>query len=150
MARWHDPGPWYGRFRDRLRFEGEARRGIASLRSYKRPNGRGWLYEFAAEPNGCPPRRVRVEFRLADGALYPRVFVDGPTHSPHRYHADDGRLCMWYPKDPVDSRWVFNDGLLALIGQVQVHLIKEHLWRDLGEWPGAEAPHATPTERKAA
>jgi len=57
---------------------------------------------------------------------------------------------MWYPKDPVSHRWIFKDGLLALIGQVQVHLIKEHLWRELGEWPGAEAPHEDPTERKAA
>ena len=57
---------------------------------------------------------------------------------------------MWYPKDPVRHRWIFKDGLLALIGQIHLHLIKEHLWRELGEWPGDEAPHEVPTERKAA
>jgi len=150
MARWDDPGPWYGRFCDRLRFEGAARRGIDSLRSYQRPGGRGWFYEFNAEPDGYPTRKVRIEFLLADGAQYPRVYVDGPTHSPHRYHADDGRLCMWYPLDPASNRWSFKDGLLALIGQIHVHLIKEQLWRELGEWPGVEAPHTDPTERKAA
>ncbi len=150
MARWDSPGPWYGRFRDRLRFEGAATRGLQSLRSYQRPSGRGWVYELAVESQGCPSREVRIEFRLADGGQYPRVFVDGPSHSPHRYHADDGRLCMWYPRDPASQRWIFKDGLLALIGQIHVHLIKEHLWRELGEWPGDEAPHDGPAERKAA
>lgn len=149
-ARWRDPGPWYGRMRDRLDFEGAARRGIAGLRSYQRPGGRGWCYRLGVEPVYCPPREVLIEFRLDDGGRYPRVFVDGPSHSPHRYHADGGHLCMWYPSDPPDRRWIFDDGLLALIGQIQVHLIKEHLWRELGEWPGDEAPHEELVEEKAA
>jgi len=149
MARWDSPGPWYGRFSDRLQFEGAARRGLASLRSHQRPGGRGWFYEVSIEPEGCPRRQVRIEFRLADGGQYPRVFVDGPEHSPHRYHADGGHLCMWYPQDPASQRWIFKDGLLSLVGQIHVHLIKEHLWRELGEWPGDEVPHEVPIERKA-
>lgn len=91
-----------------------------------------------------------VEFRLSDGTRYPRVFVDGPEQSPHRFFADDGHLCMWYPNDPTARRWIFGDGLLSLIGQVHVHLIKEHLWREVGEWPGEEAPHGDLPELKAA
>ena len=49
---------------------------------------------------------------------------------------------MWYPRDPCKRRWVFDDGLLALLGHVNVHLVKEHLWRTTGRWPGDEAPHA--------
>lgn len=150
MARWHDPGPWYGRFLDRLRFEGPARRGTEPLRSFMRAVGRGWCYRLTVEPDGCPAREVLIEFRLSDGATLPRVFVDGPAQSPHRYHADDGRLCMWYPTDPISRRWVFEDGLLALLGQIHVHLIKEHLWRELGEWLGDEAPHDDSSEQKAA
>ena len=48
---------------------------------------------------------------------------------------------MWYPKDPVDSRWVFVDGLLALIGLVMAHLFREAWWRETGEWVGEEVPH---------
>ena len=67
--------------------------------------------------------------------------MDGPTESPHRYQ--DGTLCMWYPQDPKERRWTFSDGLLHLIGLIQVHLIREHLWRETGDWPGDEAPHPT-------
>ncbi len=150
MIHWDDPGPWYGRFHDRVQFEGAARSGIDSLWSYQRPAGRGWIYEVSIAPEGCPRREVRIDFLLDGGARLARVFVDGPARSPHRYHDDDGRLCMWYPHDPVAQRWIFEDGLLALIGQIHVHIIKENIWRELGEWPGAEAPHADPTERKAA
>jgi len=93
---------------------------------------------------------VRIEFRLEDGGRYPRVTVDGPSDSPHRYHADGGHLCMWYPKDPASRRWCFDDGLLALIGHIQIHLIKEHLWREVGDWPGEEAPHHPVLEERAA
>lgn len=49
---------------------------------------------------------------------------------------------MWYPRDPLERRWVFEDGLLALLGQIAAHLVKEHLWRETGRWPGDEVPHA--------
>lgn len=82
---------------------------------------------------------MRIEFRSTASRI-PRVYVDGPADSPHRY--DDGSLCMWYPRDPLERRWVFDDGLLALLGQIAAHLVKEHLWRETRRWPGDEVPHA--------
>lgn len=75
-----------------------------------------------------------------DGSRSPRVTVDGPTDSPHRYGGEE--LCMWHPADPAEQRWVFGDGLLQLIGIVARHLFREAWWRETGEWPGPEAPHA--------
>ena len=140
MPRRGNPGPWYGRFRDRLRFEGPARTNVPGLRSRPRPRGRGWQYLLSVDPPGCPATRVRIDFAL-DGPHMPCVTVDGLTESPHRY--SDGTLCMWYPHDPRERRWIFSDGLLHLIGLIQVHLIREHLWRETGDWPGDEAPHPT-------
>ena len=48
---------------------------------------------------------------------------------------------MWYPHDPIDRRWVFEDGLLDLIGLVIAHLFWEAWWRETGEWLGEEVPH---------
>ena len=143
MPRRYNPGPWYGRFRDRLHFEGPARTNIPELRSRPRRRGRGWQYVLSIDPPGCPTTRVWINFALASPHV-PLVTVDGPTESPHRY--DDGTLCMWYPYDPQERRWIFADGLLHLLGLIQVHLIREHLWRQTGRWYGDEAPH--PTEDK--
>ena len=140
MFRQNYPGPWYGRFVDRLRFEGPARCNVPGLRSKPRPQGRGWWYTLTVKPPGCPTTRVRIEFRLPFSHA-PQVVVDNPTDSPHRY--SDGTLCMWYPHDPEKRRWTFADGLLQLIGLIQVHLIREHIWRETGDWPGEEAPHST-------
>lgn len=74
----------------------------------------------------------------------PRIYVDGPTESPHRY--GERELCIWYPRDPPERRWVFEDGLLVLINLIQAHLFREAWWREKGEWLGPEAPHAVPKE----
>lgn len=74
-----------------------------------------------------------------DYARHPVVTADGPTDSPHRY--DEHRLCMWLPGDPTEQRWVFEDGLLALLGMASAHLFREAWWRETGEWLGPEAPH---------
>ena len=144
MSRRYYPGPWYGRFRDRLRFEGSARANVPGLRSRPRPLGRGWQYQLSVDPPGCSTTMVQIEFALPWSRV-PRVTVDGPTESPHRY--DDGTLCMWYPLDPPKQRWVFSDGLLHLIGLIQVHLIREQLWRQSGCWYGDEAPHSTEVKK---
>lgn len=81
-----------------------------------------------------------VEIRFSDWSRRPEVFVDGPDESPHRY--SDGSLCMWYPDDAPERRWVFADGLLALLNLIQAHLFREAWWRETGEWLGPEAPHA--------
>lgn len=85
-----------------------------------------------------------VEIRFSDRSRTPDVFVDGPTESPHRYK--DGGLCMWYPWDRSEQRWVFSDGLLALLNYIQAHLFREAWWREMGEWLGPEAPHGPTKE----
>lgn len=97
-----------------------------------------YTYELSVEVPGYEPRCVRIEFP-ASNPLAPRVFTDGPTDSPHRYGGR--RLCIWYPTDGDDQRWIPEDGLLALIGMTTTHLFKEAYWRETGEWLGEEAPH---------
>ena len=94
------------------------------------------------------PRRVQILFRK-DSPKTPRVTVDGPVESKHRFPS--GELCMWYPDDPVENRWVFEDDLIALLGQIARHLFREAWWRETGEWPGPEVEHSNispaPTEQ---
>lgn len=137
MSRYAD-GPWYGRFRDRLRFERGARVRFPGLVSRRRISGAGWEYRLSVTPPGSTPRQLLLEFPLRH-ARTPVVTTDGPQDSPHRY--EDGSLCIWHPRDPRELRWSFDDGLVALIGHAMVHLAKEELWRAWGEWPGDEAPH---------
>lgn len=82
----------------------------------------------------------QVEILFAYGTRNgPRVTVDGPSESPHRY--PEGELCMWYPKDPRQTRWVWEDGLLALLIHVQLHLFREAYWRENDFWPGPQFDH---------
>jgi hypothetical protein len=84
-----------------------------------------------------------VEIRFEKWSKIPLVRVDGPG-SPHRY--PDGTLCMWYPPDPSEEKWVFEDGLLALLNHVQAHLFREAWFREHGVWLGPQAPHGPPKE----
>lgn len=61
----------------------------------------------------------------------------------HRYHnfgAATG-LCLWYPNDPPELRWTWDDGLEEYVRIVSRHLIYEEYWRRTGEWPVEDAPH---------
>jgi hypothetical protein len=83
-----------------------------------------------------------------------RVYADGPAESPHRYapHPKDPQrrtsLCIRYPADPPELRWVPADGLLTLIELTRVHLFKEAYYRETGEWLGAEVSHGQPLRSK--
>lgn len=81
---------------------------------------------------------IAICFSLPDGDT-PCVFTPPPHRSPHRNA--DGSLCLWYPFDPREQRWEFEDGLLELLIIVAAHLFREEWWRRTGEWPGPEAPH---------
>lgn len=131
-------GPWYGDEHKRLLFEHGARRHVQG--SFQ---GGGRQYTGTLPVPGYESRRVTIKFRK--GSTIPHVTVDGPTDSPHRY--GDGSLCVWYPHDPVDQRWVFYDGLDALLGLIALHLFSEAWWREYGEWLGPEAPHAPPSSK---
>lgn len=97
-------------------------------------------------------RHVRIVFD-DDHPETPKVFVIGDERRrrwPHRYH--DGSLCMWFPRDPPDQRWLLQDGLMSLIGYIEAHLFREVWWLENDEWLGPEAGHTplTPTRRSRA
>jgi len=134
-------GPWYGEFRERLLFEADARSMIPDLRNgfAKQVQGAGYRLYFTVEVPHYGRRKVEVHFpKIAP--RWARVFVDGRKDSPHRYRG--GSLCMWEPEDPPQQRWVFEDGLAALVAHITIHLFKEGWWRETGEWLGAEVLHA--------
>lgn len=109
----------------------------------RRRDGRSWVHVYSttvAVP-GYADRVVTIEVSRLDPD-HPRVFADGPTDSPHRYpERGRRRLCLWYPPDPPEQRWLPDDGLLALFGMAAQHLFQEAWWREHGQWLGVEAPH---------
>jgi hypothetical protein len=146
------PGGWYDDFRYRLRFERAARTAFPSMSVSRTGKGRKtgsvvYLLHVPV-PEFNERRLVRIALWNGRRATVQSVTADGPTKSPHRY--SDGTLCMWYPKDGPDQRWVSDDGLLRLIRCAQVHLFKEAYWRRYGEWPGPEAPHESDDVKQAA
>lgn len=65
--------------------------------------------------------------------------------SKHRMPEDDA-LCLWFPWDPPERRWISTDGLVVLLDLVTDHLLCEDHWRatggaDGGIWPSNEAEH---------
>ena len=89
-------------------------------------------------------RRIRILF--SGRSQVPRVIASGPEESPHRY--SDGSLCMWYPDDPMERRWVLDDGLLILIGLAMAHLFREAWWRETGQWAGEEVAHGSEAKER--
>lgn len=142
MAGKRGGGPWYGNFKERHRFEGEALRIHDDLRASQEHNRKlaGRVYRVTVDVPQYGKRTVEIRFP-AHHARHPTIFVDGPTESPHRF--GDNSLCIWWNRDEPEQRWVFEDGLAELIGHVIVHLFKEAWWRETGEWLGEEAPHAS-------
>jgi hypothetical protein len=50
-------------------------------------------------------------------------------------------LCLWYPDDPFELRWMPHQPIEHLLGIVHRHLQAEEYFRRTGRWPVAEAPH---------
>jgi hypothetical protein len=138
-------GPWYGEFRERLRQEQELRRFYPDVRGrvVHQVAYAGYSLTMTVPVPDFGTRRVEVRFP-AQSPRSPRVFVDGPDDSPHRYAGD--ALCIWHPDDPVEQRWVFSDGLLRLVGHVIAHLFREEWWRLTDEWLGPQVRHGQPLE----
>lgn len=105
-------------------------------------------YRVVIFPERFQPRCVEITIPHRGD---PIICVDGPSEGlPHRYHSANSAsapLCMWHPNDPQHARWTRNDGLLALLGLIRTHLIREGFYlEDLrltghAEWLGPEAPH---------
>jgi hypothetical protein len=144
MTPWKQPwrygGPWYGNDVQRARFERGAQRHFPTLKGVTRKRGpkAGRIYTVTIAIPDYEPRRVEILFPKRVPSL-PKITTDGPTDSPHRY--DKQELCIWYPDDPEEHRWVFEDGLLVLLGLIAVHLFREAWWCETGEWLGPEAGH---------
>jgi hypothetical protein len=138
-------GPWYGDERERLRYEGVARRHLPTLRGRTIRSGKksGRVYSVHLEIPYYEARTVEVLFQR-NATRYPIVTADDDGPSPHRY--DSHRLCLWTPRDPPEQTWLFDDGLLALLGLVTTHLFREGWWRETGEWLGPESPHGSPKD----
>lgn len=81
------------------------------------------LRSFDDEPPGMPTVRRKP----------------GAWLSPHRHPG--GALCLWYPRDPPERRWLPHNGLLVLIDMVEAHLFAERYHWLHDRWPLEEAPH---------
>lgn len=138
--------PWFCSTVARTAFERAARAQHAFFTSTLKQATGGWMYTLGlviAIPT-LGRRNVRIVF-TSQSSEDPAVFVSDGASSPHRYQ--DSSLCMWHPDDPVEQRWTHADGLPALLGLVQAHLLREAWWRETREWPGPEAPHAMAEEK---
>lgn len=102
------------------------------------------------EDVGAPQVRVRFE---RHAPLEPIVIAAPwsqldprwhPADLPHRY--PDRRLCLWFPLDPREERWAWDDGLTELLAHTAAHLMRERLWLRTGIWNGPERPHGTPED----
>ena len=137
------PQPWYTDIRARLRFEREARARYPDLTcAGGRGRGARITYGITVMIPEYGERRVCISLINGFEPFGAEIRADGPSDSPHRFA--DGCLCIWYPSDPDDRKWVGGDGLAELIAHVRIHLFKEAYWRETGEWLGPEAPHEIP------
>lgn len=132
-------GPWYGDERALVLFERGVRKAYPGFNARRQIRSEGLVYQGRIPVTGYPSRNVEVVFPKGRTPESVRVSADGPTESPHRF--SDGTLCIWYPLDRPDRRWVRTDGLVALLDLVSLHLFKEAYWRDTDRWLGEEAPH---------
>lgn len=155
MARRAKRTPWYHDFRKRLRFEAGVRKEFAEIRDRK--IGKGWKAEIVYDLTVDVPEykeRRKVTIRLTNFAdpTLKSVTVDGSTESPHRRGKTD--LCLWRRDAPPERQWTSDEGLLALIQYVRIHLFREAYWRetggyDGGVWAGDEAPHGDAKDEAA-
>ena len=129
-------GPWFSRFGEVIRFERGARTVYPGLKVRQRL-GSNRIYEINMPVPHYDARLVEIRFPAASPHV-PRVTVDGPE--PHHNYGKNA-LCMWCPSDPRCERWVFEDGLLQLLGLTQRHLFMEAWYLEHEEWLGPEAPH---------
>lgn len=138
-----DRRPWYDKPVERLNFEKGVRNQYPELRCIKTKGA--YEYRLLLPIPEYEERAVKIRFE--GHSDIPTVFSDGPGDSPHRY--SDKSLCMWYPQDPDERKWVFGDGLLMLILMTTIHLFREAWWRETGEWVGEEVPHGSESKDPA-
>ena len=106
-------------------------------------------YELELDLEVYEARRITIVFKADGPASCVEVFADGPTESPHRY--GEKKLCMWYPKDPPELRWLPEHRLASLIEMARLHIFREEYWRRTGGWNGGEwlGPEIHPGEEES-
>lgn len=86
-----------------------------------------------AVASGGPPEAIPVDERAR------RWFHRNPGPDGS---IDAGALCLWFPRDPRELRWQWDDGLIEFILITHRHLAaEEYARRHAGEWPVEAAPH---------
>ena len=80
---------------------------------------------------------------LSNGQIYSIPKSGKGRRWKHRYYLYNVpmHLCLWYPHDPTELRWLWKDGLKEYVRIVARHLICEEYWRRTGQWPLEDAPH---------
>jgi hypothetical protein len=142
-------GGWFDDFRQRIQFEHQARQAYDGLTGSKVGGSpQDVIYRVAVDVPHYDECQVEIRFYNGSRPSTPRITVDGPEESPHRYRG--GTLCIWEPKDDRSQRWVERDGLLALIESIRQHLFREAWWREYGEWLGPEVIHLPGHVKEAA
>lgn len=86
---------------------------------------------------------VSVLIDERDTSARPCVWTADPR--PMRHQFVNRSMCMWSRWDPPDRRWVYEDGLVALLDLAKLHIYREERYRETGRWMGPEAPHSLPT-----
>lgn len=103
-------------------------------------------YRFAIDvPVYDDQREVISTFAPTPSPPEPIVTIDGPVCLRHRW--SNWSLCMWWKTDPRERRWVFGDGLLALVAHIEAHAWCERECRAGKPWPKPEAPGEHPRPR---
>jgi hypothetical protein len=121
------------------------------LRKYRRGRGLGVHtllgYEALADTPFGLVRLVAV-FRANpfEGGEPDVLALDGERRSLHRNNGGNvnggsAHLCLYYPKDPEERRWLPEYGLIGLFDMARRHLNCEHVWRETGDWPVEDAAH---------
>ena len=130
--------PWFGRPVGRILFmrEIEGMQKVRIFKNHRYPGG--FSLGLRVDPTGLPQRNFTITFSRTLPEV-PKVWVDGPDDSPHRY--SDGSLCMWHPSVPPNERWTRRDGAAALVAHAVVHLLREEWYRKTGDWKGDEVCH---------
>lgn len=144
---------WYEIPRIRARFERGIRAAYPKVSITPGFRGRDAKYVLTVDIPELEPREIeiRVEGKYSEPFAV-SVLSDSTSKLKHTFGPiNEGvdqqeRLCIWYPDDPDDRKWVAADGLLALITLARIHLYKEAYFAKYDEWLGDEAPHEPKTE----
>lgn len=134
----------------RRRFARDAYGVARLLTTYTLDDGFEYRMFLPVEDVGAPQVCVRFEKRASfepSVTTSPWSQLDprwNPGHLPHRN--PDGSLCLWFPLDPRDQRWEWDDGLTELLAHTAAHLMRERLWLRTGRWHGPERPHGLPED----